>query len=142
LKNKRKLPDWILNMIFLVEENKKGILFLIPILLFFWLLMLPYDKVKSFFYSYECVTEPRSWSITANEGISHSLEGSSIETHSYTVEYSYVIDGLSYKESVILPYNPSNNSLIKALQENNKSSIIIKYNCDNPYRSILTFASN
>lgn len=139
---KTNIPDWLLQVSFFYEENKKGILICILFVLFFAFLFLPYDKVKTFFYDYDCVAELSSWQVKTNTGISHSLEGSSIKIHSYTLIYSYFVDGLSYEESIVLSANLSNNKFIDALQKNNKSSFIVKYNCDNPYKSVLSFDSD
>ena len=114
---------------------------MIPLVLLFLFLFLPYDKVRSFFYDYNCVAEPSSWYIKANKGISNSLEGSSVKIHSYTVTYAFFVDGLNYEESIVLNTIPSNNKLITAIQLDKRSFIIVKYNGNNPYRSVLALDS-
>jgi hypothetical protein len=122
---------------FIFDENKKGILILLPIVIILILFFIPFNKVKMIFNDYDCEAGCESLSIIANDGISHSLEGSKIITHSYSVHYSFKVDGLSYEDRIVLNNDLSNNKLIAGLKEGVKSKIIVQYNCDNPYESII-----
>ena len=138
-KNQRENKGWRTEFQFFMNENMTSIIKLLLIAIpTIVLLVYLNNSSDTNLDKYECETLCLTISTEANEMISQGLSGNKITYPTYTLDFQYKVNRIVISNRIIVRNNTTNRDLIQSAVNHKTKKLIVKYDCNNPYKSQIT----